>query len=279
MDCLQVSDMLDLLMDGALDEGQRQTLEAHGRECPACASAIRSTLQMKALFDQMEPEADVPLEAQARWRGAVRAEAKTRKQKRLRRWFASAAAAVVLLVGVGLAFRLKGAPKQDAAPLLGESAAMQIEERAAEPVLASGDAVPRMRSNAVSGAVVEADGVTDEAVAIADSEMDMAVSEAAYEAEEAASGQRAPACELTLKVDDLAVACDRIRDLAQEYEAVADIQAAGNGGANVFVEIAAENTVDFLNAVASLDASSEVVDVPELTGNGRMLVLLALRER
>ena len=278
MDCLQVSEMLDLLMEGELDERQRQTLEAHGRECPACAAAIRSTLQMKALFDQMEPEADVPLEAQARWRGAVRAEAKAQKQKRLRRWFASAAAAVVLLVGIGLAFRLKGAPKQDTAPLYGESAAVQIEERAAEPVLASGDSGTRMRSNAVPGAVVEADGVTDEAVAIADSEMDMAVSEAAYEAEEADSGQRPPACELTLKVGDLAVACERIRDLAQEYEAVADIQAAGNGGANVYVVIAAENASDFLNAVAPIDASPEAVDVPELTGNGRMLVLLALRE-
>ena len=77
MDCLQVSEMLDMLMDGALDEGQCQALEAHGRECAQCAAAIRSTLQMKALLDQMEPEADVPLEAQARWRGAVKAEAKS----------------------------------------------------------------------------------------------------------------------------------------------------------------------------------------------------------
>jgi len=278
MDCLQVSEMLDLLMDGALDEGQRQAMETHARECPACAAAIRSTLQMKALFEQMEPEADVPLEAQARWRGAVRAEEKAQKQKRLRRWFASAAAAVVLLVGVGLAFRLKGAPMQNTASLNGESAAVQIEERAAEPVSASGDAEAHMRSNAVPGAVVVADGVTDEAVAIADSEMDMAVTEAAYEAEEATSGKSAPACELTLKVGDLAVACERIRDLAQEYEAAADVQAAGDGRSNVFVEIAAENAEDFLNAVASIGTSPEAVGVPELTGNGRVLVLLALRE-
>jgi len=88
----------------------------------------------------------------------------------------------------------------------------------------------------------------------------------------------APACELNMKVDDVAVACDRIRDLAQEYEAVADIQAAGDGGANVFVEIAAENAGDFLNAVAPIGASSEAADIPELTGSGRVLVLLALRE-
>ncbi len=278
MDCIKVSEMLDLLMDGALDEEQRRALEAHGRDCPECAAAIRSMLQMKALFDQMEPEADVPLETQARWREAVRAEAKAQKQKRLRRWFASAAAALVLLVGVGMAFRLQGAPKQNTPSLYNERAVVQIEERAAEPVLAKGDAVTHVSSNAVPGAVVEADGVADEAVAIADFEMDMAVSDEAYEAEEAASGQRAPACELTLKVDDVAVACDRIRDLALEYEAVADIQAAGDGGANVFVEIAAENAGDFLNAVAQIDASGEAADVPELTGGGRVLVLLALRE-
>ena len=278
MDCSQVGEMLDLLMDGALDEKQRQALEAHGRECPACAATIRSTLQMKALFDQMEPEVDVPLEAQARWRGAVRAEAKVQKQKRLRRWFASAAAAVVLLVGVGMAFRLKSTPKQNAASLMEERSVGRIEERVAEPTLTSSGVVTHVRSNAAPGAVVEADGVADEAVAIADSEMDMSVSEMAYEAEEAASGQGTPACELTLKVDDLAVACDRIRDLAQEYEAVADIQAAGDGRANVFVEIAGENAVDFLNAVAPIDTSSEVVNVPELTASGRMLVLLALRQ-
>jgi hypothetical protein len=76
--------------------------------------------------------------------------------------------------------------------------------------------------------------------------------------------------------DDAAVG--QLRDLAQEYEAVADIQAAGDGGANVFVEIAAENAGDFLNAVAPINASGEAVKVPELTGSGRVLVLLALRE-
>ena len=71
-------------------------------------------------------------------------------------------------------------------------------------------------------------------------------------------------------------ACDRIRDLAQEYEAVADVQAAGDGAADVYVEIAAENAGDFLNAVAPMDASGRAVEVPEPTGSGRLLVLLAL---
>lgn len=278
MDCIKVSEMLDLLMDDALDEGQRQALEEHGRHCPECLAAMRATLQMKALFDQMEPEADVPLEAQARWRDAVRTEAKAQKQKRLRRWFASAAAALVVLVGVGMVFRLQDTPRQNATRQYDERAAVQIEESAAEPAFAMGEADARVSSNAVPGAVVEADGVADEAVAIADLKADMAASEAAYEAEEADSSQRSPACELTLKVDDVAVACERISDLALEYEAVADIQAAGDDGANVFVEIASENAGDFLNAVALVGKSGEAADIPELSGNGRVLVLLALRE-
>ena len=275
MDCSQVRDALDLLMDGALDDAQRQAMEAHGRECPDCAAAIRSTLQMKALFDQMEPEADVPLEAQAAWRGAVRAEAKRQKQRRLTRWIASAAAAVVAVVGVGMAFRLHGAPKQSAAPLYeAKLAAAQDAETAAEPALASGGAVAGLRSNEAPGAVVEADGMADEAVAFEEAAMDMA-EEAAYQANEAPV-QRATACELTLRVDDVDIACDRIRDLAQEYEAVAEAQPAGEGRANVYVEIASENAGDFMNAVVPMDTSGKAVDVPALSGGGRVLVLLAL---
>lgn len=275
MDCTQVRDALDLLMDGALDDAQRQAMEAHEQECPACAAAIRATLQMKALFDQMEPEADVPLEAQAAWRGAVRAEAKRQKQRWLTRWIASAAAAAVVVVGVGMVFRLHGAPKQGAKPIYeAKMAAAQDEETAAEPVLASGGAVAGLRSNDAPGAVVEADGMADEAVALEEAAMDMAAEEA-YQADEAPV-QRPTACELTLQVDDVEVACDRICDLAQEYEAVAQVQPAGEGRANVYVEIAADNAGDFMNAVSPMDASGKAVDVPALSGSGRVLVLLAL---
>jgi hypothetical protein len=271
MDCNQVNGMLDLLMDGALDDTQRQAMEAHGRQCPDCAMAIRSTLQMKALFDQMEPEVDVPLQAQAKWRGAVREAAKQQRQRKPRRWLASAAAAVVALVGIGMAFTLKGAPKQSAAPYALEESAASMEAREAEPVLASNGIASNAMPDEAPGAVVEADG----AVAIEDADMALAADEA-YAAGSASSGQRAPACELALKVEDLKVACDRIRDLAQEYEAVADVQSAGDSGANVYVEIAAENAGDFLNAVGAMDISGKGVEAPALTGKGQVLVLLAL---
>lgn len=271
MDCNQVNGMLDLLMDGTLDDAQRQAMEAHGRQCPDCALAIRSTLQMKALFDQMEPEVDVPLQAQAKWRGAVREAAKQQRQRKLRRWLASAAAAVVALVGIGMAFNLKGTPKQSAAPNALKESAVSMEAREAEPVPASRAVMTNAMPDEAPGAVVEADG----AVAIEDAEMALAADEA-YAAGSANSGQRAPACELALKVEDVEVACDRIRDLAQEYEAVADVHSAGESGANVYVEIAAENAGDFLNAVAAMDTSGKGVEAPALTGSGQVLVLLVL---
>jgi hypothetical protein len=271
MDCTQVNSMLDMLMDDALSDEQRSAMEAHGRECPACAAAIRSTLQMKALFAQMEPEIDVPLEAQARWRGAVRQAAKPQKPGQLRRWIVSVAAVAVVLVGVGAAMMLK-APRQDAAIYEHSAVApVALEERAAEPVLASGVASNGMTVDA-PGAVVEADGMADEAVAIGDAAMGLA-------AESEAAALSAPACELALRVKDVETACDRIRDLAQEYEAVADVQAAVDGGVNVYVEIDAENAGDFLNAVAPMDASGKAVKAPDLTGGGRLLMLLVLTEQ
>lgn len=114
MTCGEVNGLLDRLMDDELTDEERRAMEAHGRDCPDCAEAIRATMRMKALFDEMEPEADVPLAAQAKWRGAVREAAKQKKRARMIRWIGSAAAAVVVLAGVGLAMNLRNAPARDA---------------------------------------------------------------------------------------------------------------------------------------------------------------------
>ena len=282
MDCTQVNDMLDLLMDGALSEEAREAMEAHGRECPQCAAAIRATRQLKALFEQMEPEADVPLEAQARWRGAVREASKLQKRKRLMRWIASAAAVVVVLAGVGLTFSLQGAPKQNTALSIEAQSAAELpaagavtEEKAAQQ--ASVNAFAKDSAAALPdearGAVVEADGVAYEMEA--DAEADEAVADEAY-AEASAVGALGPACELAIQVEDVSVACNRISDLAQEYEADADIQTVAGGGANIYVELSADNAPDFLNAVAAMDVSGKGIEPPRLTGSGQLLVLLVV---
>lgn len=248
MNCSEVQALLDALMDGELSEAQRQAMASHGQICPECAEAIQTTLRLKALFDEASPEADVPLEVQARWRGAVRQAAKDRGRARLRRW-AAVAAAVVALVGVSVAVGLRGTPKRSAELML---AAEEIPMRSEPLALANG---------AAKGAVIETDGL----------EM------AAYEEAPAdAAVERAPACEFALKVADIDKACARIRDLAQEYEGVADVQPLGADGANVYVALTSQDAAEFLSAVAPLDESGGEIALPVLSGVGQVLLLLAL---
>ena len=284
MDCRQVNDMLDLLMDGALGDEEREAMEAHGQECPQCAAAIRATRQLKALFEQMEPEADVPLEAQAKWRGAVREASKRRKQKRLMRWIASAAAVIVVLAGVGLTFSLRGAPKQNTALSIEPQSVAELPEAEAftqEKTAQAFNGSASSERSAVAfadeapGAVVEADGVAYEMESEAAAEVSEDVAGEAYAADSAA-GALGPACELAIQVDDVKVACDRICDLAQEYEADADVQTVTGGGANIYVALSADNAPDFLNAVVAMDVSGKDVETPALTGSGQLLVLLVV---
>lgn len=117
MTCEELNGLLDRLMDDELGDDEKRAMTAHAAECPQCAEAIRTTLQMKALFDEMEPELDVPLAAQAKWRGAVRREAEQNRKRKLTRWIGSAAAAVVVLVGVGLAVNGGLSPRDNAVSL------------------------------------------------------------------------------------------------------------------------------------------------------------------
>ena len=281
----------------------------------------------------MEPEVDVPLAAQAKWRGAVREESKRRRRSRLVRWIGSAAAAVVVLVGVGLALNLNGAPKQGAdvalvaaekaAPMgkmeeesadaavseAAEEAAYEdaavfeaAEEVAYEDAAASGTrayaapnalmAAPKAAYeaeesyDAAMGAVVESDGAAMDQGAIqvngdleeAEEAEEADMCESAEEsASAAATAMRAPAWELSMQVESVETACGRIRDLVEEYEGSADVQQLAEGGANVYVELPANNAADFLSAVLPLDVSGQARALPEFAGEGEVQLLLALR--
>lgn len=276
MTCEELNGLLDALMDDELTAEQRQAMTAHAQSCPECASAVRSALQLKALFAEMPPEVDVPLAAQAKWRGAVREAAAKQKRQKLLRWIGSAAAAVVVLVGVGLALNLRGAPRQEtgAALMAAEETAGEAVQRAAgmtEVAAANAALVEAADYAEADSAVIEADGALafeDDAEAIE------------IEAEEAvdagATPKRAPACELSLRVADVDTACSRIGDLVQEYEGRADTQRREDGGANLYVELAANDAGDFISAVMPLDESGQAVKAPPLDGDGTVLVLIAV---
>ncbi len=306
MTCEELNGLLDRLMDDELTEDERQAMIAHGAECPDCAEAIRATLQMKALFEEMEPEVDVPLAVQARWRGAVREEAARSKKRRLTRWIGSVAAAVVVLVGVGLAVNGGLAPRNAALQTKTSEAAGEAELAEAEyeeapqveVIEADGEsavlAAPELEEEAMPMAAEEADlafeaeeeiviaeGATsalDEGEGVASEEAD-AVNDFSIRLGEtscAAVAKQAPAIELTLHVEDVEDACRVASDLAGEFDGVADVQAVEGGSANVYVELYAREAGDFLKAVAKLDASESAPALPDVPEEGSLLVLLVI---
>ena len=322
MTCEELNGLLDRLMDGELTEDERRAMDAHGAECPECAGQIRATLQMKALFEEMEPEVDVPLAAQASWRSAVREEAQKSKaaqvpqkadRRRLIRWIGSAAAAVVVLVGVGLALNGSLSPrKANDTVMLAETAG-----GAAAKSVAASEAAPEVGVIETDGesAAYETNAVQEESVAFEaeaayeadaagemelfeaedfDAAEDMGEKAVAAEPMEAAEeeapmmamestpatcgalAQQAPACELSIRVKDVDDACGVIVDLAEEFEGSANVQSVEGGSANVYVALYGRNAADFLKAVAKLDASENGVDLPAVSEEGSLLMLLVV---
>lgn len=102
MKCEEFMQMLDAYIDGALDGGKRVEMENHAAECASCKEEMDAAVQLSRMLADLDEEVSVPLEAQAAWRKAVRAEAKL-PRNRLNGWVRSlgtvAAALVVLVVG------------------------------------------------------------------------------------------------------------------------------------------------------------------------------------
>ena len=259
MNCDEVNRLLDLLMDGELTDEQRLELERHGRECPECAASIRETMQLKALMADMEPEVDVPLAAQAAWRNAVREEARQGRTRRFRRWAASAAAALVVLVGVGLAMNLRGAPKQDATAVPEVAAklayeAEEADEAAVEAVEAEANSaayVPEVAYeaeafDAAESAVVETDGATSGVRVLAGG---------GAPATSDAEARRTPACELSLRVADVDTGLTLLTE--RGYITPVAVTAALKAEAGRVGELAGEFSTRESDAVGTVDVNGD----------------------
>lgn len=278
MRCADLNAWLDRLMDGELTDGQRRELEAHGRECPVCGEQIRATLEMKALFEEMPAEVDVPLAAQAKWRGAVRAEARGRASRRLYRRIGAAAAAVVLVAGIGWAMNARDIP------LRSEKAA--VSDAAEAPVEAAGALSEAADVEAMDAAPMMNDAVYKDVAYESEEALDYAASDAAVieadgyagSAAESASAPSAPMREIRLTVEDVDAASGVICDLVAEYDGTADAQRA-EGGANLYVALPAENAADFLSAIAHLDVTGALSGLSGDFGEGTASLLLALEAK
>ena len=99
MKCEEFVRLIDALIDGELDLTKAQEMQFHAQNCDKCAHELRLAEQLRDMLRGMDDDIVPPLAAQAAWRDAVKAEARSRRMRRLYKICGSAAAAVVLMVG------------------------------------------------------------------------------------------------------------------------------------------------------------------------------------
>jgi len=99
MNCIEARELLDAYIDDDISAEDLRALTDHAQACDECMSELKAAELMREAFADMSDEEDVPLEAQAAWRRAVRNEAKKKQTRRVLRFVCAAAAALVLLVG------------------------------------------------------------------------------------------------------------------------------------------------------------------------------------
>jgi anti-sigma factor RsiW len=114
--CSQRDADLSLLAMGALDEAESLALLSHVGGCPRCATTLAELRSTVAALDLADPDLLDPVTAppaglDARVLAAVDREAKRRRVAvRITRWAVAAAAAVLMLGGVGWVISSRGAP-------------------------------------------------------------------------------------------------------------------------------------------------------------------------
>ena len=250
--CDRIDAVLDRWMDGELSRSELDALEAHAKTCEACANKLRAARQLKAMLTELAPEVEVPIQAQAQWRRAIRDEAKGAHRRSWIRYAGGIAAGLAVLVCAGLLLKPAG-PR--AAQRSADALAMGAEE-----AFDSGE-------NAMEYALLETDGVLE------------AAEEEAVPMEESVA-DAVPMREYTLDVEDLDDACSYIGDLAEEYEGSLREQRFDDGDvrcANLYLEMQAENAADFLASLSHYGHSNLTLDGDTASGHALSL-LLVLRE-
>lgn len=139
MTCSEFDRLIDLYIDGELDNAQKNAVEAHAAACEECAGKLRAAEELKDILSHMDDDVSVPLQAQAAWRRAVREESKRRNMKNFYRAFGAVAAVCVLTFGVTAMLQQKPVEPQGvelvAADGVTESASFDGETAARSGVL------------------------------------------------------------------------------------------------------------------------------------------------
>ena len=114
MNCEQMRAMLDAYIDGELSAEEMRALRDHAAACEDCKRELEAAELLRDALAHMDDDVSVPLEAQAAWRKAVRAEAGKRSKKRALRVVYGLAAALVVAIGCTAVLRSDALKPQNA---------------------------------------------------------------------------------------------------------------------------------------------------------------------
>lgn len=149
MNCEQMRAMLDAYIDGELSAEEMRALRDHAAACEDCRSELEAAELVRDALAHMDDDVSVPLEAQAAWRNAVRAEAGKRSRKRVLRVAYGLAAALVVAIGCTAVLRSDALNPQNAPTLDAGVQARGVELSAMVATDGESDAVEA--ANSISG--------------------------------------------------------------------------------------------------------------------------------
>lgn len=249
MKCSDVNALLDRLMDDELSDEMRIELNKHASVCPQCAEMINATIEMKEMLTEMHEEADVPLAAQAAWRKAVKQEAVRIKARKFYHKAGTVAAAVVVLVGIGIAVT-----NRDMAPQKAQNDVMQISADYETAEMEEAADISQI-------AAIESDGSGETAASMARTMP--------------APSEFTAINECILCVEDIDETFGYISDLVAEYEGNVDEYRAEDNRANLYITLPTENVGEFLSASKHLDTSGSAFENVKI-GSEEMTTLLLI---
>ena len=105
MKCEDFMSLIDAYVDQELTGAQLREMHEHAQGCEACRREMENADLLKNYLSEMDRQVCVPLLAQAAWRNAVKAEVRGARLRRLYKSFGAVAAALLVMVGVGVGVR------------------------------------------------------------------------------------------------------------------------------------------------------------------------------
>ena len=126
MNCEEARMLLDAYIDGELSREETRALMDHVEACEECAREFEAAVLLKDTLAYIDDDVEVPLQAQAAWRSAIRTEA---KKKNARKWMRMAYAAAALVLLLGGVFAFGDMPVR-------QSTVMEVDEVAANELIA-----------------------------------------------------------------------------------------------------------------------------------------------